>query len=419
MKRLSLVASTALSTILFGSSAAAQCEVAELRALETGPRLEGFGYEVSLSGDSAFVSWFHDESGPQGTGSIYVYERSEGRWRRSQRLLPRPGGHIGRFSVPSVSGDRAAVGLWGKSIRAGQVYFYERMASGWVRTQVVVPRDLEWDDEYGYSVDMDGRLAIVGSPKDDDASPHEPQFNSGSAYVYRRVKRGWTQVAKLMAADPIRDHYFGTSVAVSGDWLAVCTYDPLAVGHRGAVYVFAPRGKGLGTGGQILTASDGGIARLLRVAPRHGRRAHSGRCSKKLRQRGRVPLPTHGGGLDGDQIETLRWPAGRLVRILRLDPRRSACCRGAPQRRGRAQHRGLLHLPSQRCGLDSDGQDRAAGRSSTAMVRLLLLTRWGEPARGCTREPVDPQRLRIRARRRPAPRPAGVLFRSRLPVRQR
>lgn len=63
-------------------------------------------------------------------------------------------------------------------------------------------------DHLGYSVALDGDTALVGAI---GVSGY-----AGAAYVYVRTDSGWTQQAKLTAADAASDN-FGYSVALDGD----------------------------------------------------------------------------------------------------------------------------------------------------------------------------------------------------------
>ena len=226
-----------LLSIIGSAPAAGQCEVQELRGLELeGQKQAGFGYSLSVSGNTAFVGNWWEENGTTGNGTVYVFERDGSGWRRTDRLLPSTGKSY--YSPVVVRGDRAVVGAWRKSALAGKAFFYDRTPAGWQEVTVVTASDLEFDDEYAFSVAIDGDTAIVGSPKDDDFSPAEPQCNSGSAYLYQRTASGWLEVQKLTASDPGCMRFFGTSVAIEGDRLVVGAYTVLNPQWSGALYVF-------------------------------------------------------------------------------------------------------------------------------------------------------------------------------------
>ncbi len=228
---------TSLITVLCVGGVQAQCEVGELRGLEPpGIPLGGFGFSVSLSGDTAFVGSWHEDNQTQGSGAVYAFERTPAGWRRTARMVPEGG--IAHFATVAVNGDRAAASSWKKSGLGGEVYFYDRRPPGWQQVGRLTASDLEWDDEYGMGVAIEGDTAVVGSPKDDDFCPADPQCNSGSVYVYERRPAGWFESAKLVASDPGVYDYFGVSVALEADRIAVGAFSTGSPHWPGAIYIF-------------------------------------------------------------------------------------------------------------------------------------------------------------------------------------
>ena len=57
---------------------------------------------------------------------------------------------------------------------------------------------------------------IVGAPFNDDSAT-----NSGSAYIYKRYGASWRIDKKVVANDPAQDDYYGISVAIDNDYIAV------------------------------------------------------------------------------------------------------------------------------------------------------------------------------------------------------
>ncbi len=92
--------------------------------------------------------------------------------------------------------------------------------------------------QFGGAAAMDHDVLVIGAPLDDEVA-----VNAGAAYVYRRSGTSWSFEQKLMASDGATEDRFGTSVAVSGDVIAVGAYlnDGVAP-DSGAVYVFGYNG---------------------------------------------------------------------------------------------------------------------------------------------------------------------------------
>ena len=96
------------------------------------------------------------------------------------------------------------------------------------------------DAVLGTAISVDGDTLVVGAPGDDELAP-----NAGAAYVFVRGPGGWTEQAKLTAADGADGDRFGTAVAVHGDTVVVGA--PLAdippgVVDAGAAYAFQRTG---------------------------------------------------------------------------------------------------------------------------------------------------------------------------------
>jgi hypothetical protein len=117
-------------------------------------------------------------------------------------------------------------------------------------------------DDFFSSMALSGDTLAVGAPGEDSGSPgvngdqnNDSVSRSGAVYVFRRTGATWQQEAYIKASNPGRDDSFGSSVALSGDTLAVGAYleDSAAQGvdgdqddnsarDSGAVYVFQRTG---------------------------------------------------------------------------------------------------------------------------------------------------------------------------------
>jgi hypothetical protein len=85
------------------------------------------------------------------------------------------------------------------------------------------------DDWYGTSVSIDGNLAIVGAPYNDDLFSE-----SGSAYISRFDGNTWIEETKLTMDYIGVDHRFGEAVAISGNYAIVA-----APSHEDNIGVFS------------------------------------------------------------------------------------------------------------------------------------------------------------------------------------
>ncbi|WP_428269422.1 cadherin-like beta sandwich domain-containing protein [Haliangium sp.] len=117
-------------------------------------------------------------------------------------------------------------------------------------------------DEFGFSVALSGDTLAVGAHLEDSAATsidgnQADNFASGSGaiYVFRRSGASWAQEAYIKASNTEAEDYFGYSVALAGDTLAVGApyedssstdvggdYSNNSAQNSGAVYVFRRSG---------------------------------------------------------------------------------------------------------------------------------------------------------------------------------
>jgi uncharacterized repeat protein (TIGR01451 family) len=215
-----------------------------------------FGFSVSVSGDTAVVGVpLATTAGGTGAGSAYVFVRSGTVWSEQQKLTA-PDGETNDFfgfSV-SVSDDTALIGAYEDNnaggANAGSTYVFLRSGTVWSQQQKLTAPDGAAGDWFGYSVSVSGDTAVVGAPGADTAGG----VDAGSAYVFLRSGTAWSQQQKLTAPDGAANDSFGSSVSESGDTAVIGA--PGDDSSRGSAYVFARSGAAWGQP-QKLTASDG------------------------------------------------------------------------------------------------------------------------------------------------------------------
>ncbi len=138
-------------------------------------------------------------------------------------ILPSDGeayDHFG-YSV-SVSGDYAVFGAPQHNNSAGAVYVFHRTGTNtWDSGIKLTASDPVAYDRFGQSVSINGNFLAVGAPaKKDDSSS---KTNYGKVYVFRRTGNSWSQSWSKSPTTLTTGDKFGTSVAISGNCLAVGT----------------------------------------------------------------------------------------------------------------------------------------------------------------------------------------------------
>jgi len=187
-----------------------------------------FGNSVSVDGDWMLVGAPHDLGGEgECDGAVYVYQLAgdERQFLYKLRVADAWSGY-GFGGMTALSADRAA-------ITANEaVYVYRREGDELVfETCLPAPEDAQ-NSYFGCNVAIDGDRMIVGASRADV----DVIENAGAAYVYAYSGGEWIEQARLTASDPVEDAYFGNAVALDGERALVGAYRGNE--YRGAAYVF-------------------------------------------------------------------------------------------------------------------------------------------------------------------------------------
>jgi hypothetical protein len=209
-----------------------------------------FGRSVSLDGDTVVIGAYSDDSY---RGSAYVFTRSGTTWMQQAKLTASDGEADGFFGISvSLDGDTVVIGAYRDDLYRGSAYIFTRTGTSWAQQAKLLASDGSAGDWFGVSVSVDGDTAVIGAYKDDDLGDA-----SGSAYVFTRTGTSWTQQAKLLASDGAADDEFGWSVSLDGDTAVIGADGDDDLGSAsGSAYVFTRSGT-TWTQQAKLTASDG------------------------------------------------------------------------------------------------------------------------------------------------------------------
>ena len=143
-----------------------------------------FGNSVAISGSTAVAGAPLNDDDGSDSGSAYIFEKDEGgagNWGEVKKIH---GSNIGLFSnfgiSVGISGDTVIAGLPNRN--AGLAFIFERDEGGvdnWGEVTPITSSDGVTGDNFGGSVSISGKLAMVGGwGNDDDGS------ESGSAYIF-------------------------------------------------------------------------------------------------------------------------------------------------------------------------------------------------------------------------------------------
>ncbi len=218
-----------------------------------------FGYSVALDGDTALVGAYGDDDGSINSGAVYIFTRSGTTWEQQTKLIASDATANDQFGYSvALDGDAALigadVGVDYKIGGSGSAYIFTRSGTTWTEQQKLTASDAEAGDQFGRSVALEGDTALIGAWLDDDVNSTE----SGSAYIFTRSGTTWTEQQRLTASDAADGDRFGYSVALNGDTALVGAYwddDDIIGKYTGSAYIFTRSGT-TWTEQQRLTASD-------------------------------------------------------------------------------------------------------------------------------------------------------------------
>jgi hypothetical protein len=262
----------ALSILTSPAGWSAPAQQAYLKASNT-HFYDNFGNAVACSGNTVVVG---ARKANNYYGRAYVFARSGTNWGQQAFLLPNDPDSFSSYpefghSV-SVSGDIAVVGAPHAAAWSGRAYVFVRMGTNWSQQAILKASNGNADDQFGWAVAISGNTIVVGSQWEDSSATgvngnqsNNEATNSGAAYVFVRSGTNWSQQAYLKASNtaggryegglPITGDLFGSTVAISGDIIAVgAPYEDSkasgvngnqndnSVPYAGAAYVFVRTG---------------------------------------------------------------------------------------------------------------------------------------------------------------------------------
>jgi hypothetical protein len=247
-----------------------------------------FGEAVSLSGDTLAVGAPREDSAARGVngnqadnskeaaGAVYVFVRTGTTWSQQAYLKASNPDVIDVFGESiSLSGDTLAVGAREESsasasnqadnsaFGAGAVYVFQRSGTTWSQQAYLKASNIDAHDDFGISVSLSGDTLAVGASGEGSAARgingnqnDNSALAAGAVYVFQRTGQTWAQQAYLKASNTDSLDLFGSSVALSGNTLAVGAPNESSAARgingnqndnslsvAGAVYVFQRTGS--------------------------------------------------------------------------------------------------------------------------------------------------------------------------------
>ncbi len=191
-----------------------------------------FGASVSISGNYAIIGAYQEDENASGTnslsssGSAYIFYNN-GSWVQQQKIVAADRNAEDNFGYAvSISGNYAIVGAYSEDedvsgsntkSAAGSAYIFYNDNGNWNNQQKIVASDRALNDNFGFSVSISGKYAIVGAYQEDENTLNDyTKFEAGSAYLFYINEGVWSEMQKIVNSDRNIDDNFGVSVAISG-----------------------------------------------------------------------------------------------------------------------------------------------------------------------------------------------------------
>ncbi|MEZ4254191.1 MAG: FG-GAP repeat protein [Polyangiales bacterium] len=177
-------------------------------------------------------------------GAAYIFRRSAGAWVQEAYLKASnadSGDGFGGAISLSADGKTLAVGAWGEDgldsngvesdnsgTNAGAVYVFDHDdVLGWQQAAFLKSSLPHTWDYFGSSLALspDGQTLAVGASQESSESDgvnsdqhDESTYGAGAVYLFRKGEDGdWWEESYIKASNSGDQHYFGQSVALSGD----------------------------------------------------------------------------------------------------------------------------------------------------------------------------------------------------------
>lgn len=228
---------TSGASFVFDRNSGVWTETQKIYAPDADPG-DNFGRSVAIEGEIILVGAYLDDDLATDAGSAYVFKISLSVWSLEQKLTSGDSDSLDYFGFSvALSNHTALVGAWGDDVHfvdQGAAYVFERIGTTWKLQKKLMADDAREGDFLGTSVAISADLAVLGSPYDDSEG-----LDAGSSYVFHRTGTQWAQERRVLAEDGTFEDFFGRSVAVSGKLIMIGARGSDTMGSSaGACYAY-------------------------------------------------------------------------------------------------------------------------------------------------------------------------------------
>ncbi|MDG6256781.1 MAG: FG-GAP repeat protein [Methanomicrobiaceae archaeon] len=201
-----------------------------------------FGRAVAIQGNMVFVGARFAQAGDfDEAGAVYVFKKYQGSWHLEEKIIsPDPENRDNFGRALAIQGNLLVVTARKESDEEGAAYVFVDQGGLWTYQQKLTASDGAPRDFFGQSVAVQGNLMAIGARNADPGA-------AGAVYLFSHSAEGWEEIAKLKAPELERNKndQFGFTVAIAGDTIAVGARraDPDSLKDAGAAYVYTLDGN--------------------------------------------------------------------------------------------------------------------------------------------------------------------------------
>ncbi len=214
----------------------------KLTALDAA-NVDFFGFSVAAFGDWVLIGSFADDDRGSASGSAYLFKRNDNGtplnlnddfWEQKQKIVPPDGTEYDQFGYGvDINNDMLIIGANqdGVAENLGSAYIYRLIGSTWTYEDEIHSSGSISNGYFGLAVSIAGDTAIIGAPQE------RPFWtNGGAVYVFQKSGSTWNETSKLADPNAGAGNYFGYSVSISGSAIFASSYKALGTG---AAYSFS------------------------------------------------------------------------------------------------------------------------------------------------------------------------------------
>lgn len=205
---------------------------------------ENFGSSVTLEGDNLVIGTPRGKVGTTTQGTAYFFTRSGDNWTYQQKIFANDGEAGADFGNAVVlNGTTLYIGSKGRSVSGkndqGVVYVMTRSGNNWLHATQLKANDGQASDAFGSSITASSNTVVVGANYTTNTN-----FGQGSVYIFVKNLGTYTLQKKISYPGSANSIYYGSSVSLDGDYLAVgAPFADISTDRkRGLVFVYKRTG---------------------------------------------------------------------------------------------------------------------------------------------------------------------------------